>query len=202
MVDGCSLAVPMVPSVVSIRSLKTPLKVVQPRPGDDSITSLRVSDSNQFLISYSSPGRMVDIWDIRDTPASKPLCSYSRCVAASTSPDDLYLASGGDDRKISIRSLTGVVKPSYFFHRLAPFPTPSEPFTHISPVAYRTWKFGELERAEQILSKEIEQKRYEGFDCYSRANRALVRIRRQNLNGALDDAAEIIVRRKAVRSHS
>ncbi|KAF8131210.1 hypothetical protein EV363DRAFT_1261855 [Boletus edulis] len=171
-----------------------PLKVVQPRPGDDSITSLRVSDSNQFLISYSSPGRMVDIWDIRDTPASKPLCSYSRCVAASTSPDDLYLASGGDDRKISIRSLTGVVKPSYFFHRLAPFPTPSEPFTHISPVAYRTWKFGELERAEQILSKEIEQKRYEGFDCYSRANRALVRIRRQNLNGALDDAAEIITK--------
>lgn len=91
-------------------------KVVEPRPGDDSISSLRVSNSGQFLISCSAPGRTVDIWDTRDTLAYKPLHSYGRCVSASVSPDDLYLASSGDDTKISIRNLSGVVESSYFFY--------------------------------------------------------------------------------------
>jgi WD40 repeat protein len=91
-------------------------KVVEPRPGDDSISSLRVSDSGQFLISFSAPGRTVDIWDIRDALAYKPLHSYGRCVSASISPDDLYLVSSGNDTKISIRNLSGVVESSYFFH--------------------------------------------------------------------------------------
>ncbi|KAF8551792.1 hypothetical protein OG21DRAFT_1512329 [Imleria badia] len=169
-------------------------KVVEPRPGDDAITSLRVSNSGQFLISFSAPGRTVDIWDIRDTTLSyKSLHSYGRCVSASTSPDDLYLASSGDGTKISIRSLCGVVESSYFLHRLAPLPGHSEPFTYISTAAHRAWKFGELERAEDILSREIEDERYQGFNCYSRANRALIRTRRGNLNGALDDAREIMV---------
>ncbi|KAI5988879.1 WD40-repeat-containing domain protein [Pisolithus marmoratus] len=39
-------------------------KAVEPRPGDDSITSLRVSNSDQLLVSFSAPGRTVDSWDI------------------------------------------------------------------------------------------------------------------------------------------
>ncbi|KAI6022002.1 hypothetical protein EDC04DRAFT_2901010 [Pisolithus marmoratus] len=167
-------------------------KVVEPRPGDDSITSLRVSNSDQLLVSFSAPGRTVDIWDIRETPANEPLRSYRRCVSASMSPDDLYLASTGDDMKISIRSLSGVTELSYFFHCLPPFLSHSEPLTYISPTAYRNWKLGELEQVEHILSREIEDKRYQYFTCYARANRALVRIRRGNLNGALDDTEAIM----------
>ncbi|KAI6013008.1 hypothetical protein EDC04DRAFT_2609462 [Pisolithus marmoratus] len=167
-------------------------KVVEPRPGDDSITSLRVSNSDQLLVSFSAPGRTVDIWDIRETLANEPLRSYRRCVSASMSPDDLYLASTGDDMKISIRSLSGVTELSYFFHCLPPFLSHSEPLTYISPTAYRNWKLGELEQVEHILSREIEDKRYQYFTCYARANRALVRIRRGNLNGALDDTEAIM----------
>ncbi|KAF9219023.1 hypothetical protein BS17DRAFT_811376 [Gyrodon lividus] len=167
-------------------------KIVEPRPGDDSISALRVSNSDQFLISFSAPGRTVDIWDIRDTPAYKSLRSYSRCVSASISPDDLYLASSSDDTKISIRSLSGAVEASYFFHCLTPSLSHSEPFTYVSPAVHQAWKFGELEQVEHILSREIEEKRYQGFTCYARANRALVRVRRGNMSGALDDAGEII----------
>ncbi|KAI5991684.1 hypothetical protein F5J12DRAFT_897480 [Pisolithus orientalis] len=167
-------------------------KVVEPRPGDDAISSLRISNSDQFLVSFSAPGRTVDIWDIRNTPACTPIRSYNRCVSASISPDDLYLASSGIDRKISIRSLSKLVEASYFFHRLAPLLSDSEPFTYVSPAAYRAWKVGELQQVEHILSREIEDKRYQHFVCYARANRALVRVRRGDLNGALDDAGEAI----------
>ncbi|KAI5989888.1 hypothetical protein EDD15DRAFT_2370189 [Pisolithus albus] len=168
-------------------------KVVEPRPGDDSISSLRVSDSDQFLFSFSAPGRTVDIWDIRDTPAYQPLRSYRRCVSATVSLDDLYLASSGDDTKICIRNLSGVVEASYFFHRLGPFLSHSEPFTYISPAAHRTWQLGELETVEDLLSREIKNDQYPTFTRYARANRALVRIRRGDLSGALDDAGEIMV---------
>ncbi|KAI9454961.1 hypothetical protein HD554DRAFT_2317804 [Boletus coccyginus] len=175
-----------------IPSLESFSRVIEPRPGDDSITSLRVSNSDQFLISFSAPGRMVDIWDIRDAPAYKPLRSYRRCFSASISPDGLYLASSGDDSKILIRDLSRVVEASYFFHRLPPLLSHSEPFTYISPAAYQAWKFGKLEQVEHILSREIEDERYQDFTSYARANRALVRMRRGNLDGALDDAGEIM----------
>ena len=68
-----------------------------------------------------------------------------------------------------------------------------EQFTYISPVAHRAWKSGELDEVERILSREIEDKRYEVFSYYGRANRALVRVRRGNLEGALDDARAIMV---------
>ncbi|KAF8119630.1 hypothetical protein EV363DRAFT_1381394 [Boletus edulis] len=167
-------------------------KVVENRLGDDSITSLHISNSGQFLVSFSSPGQTVDVWDIRDTLACEPLRSYSQCVAASVSPDDLYLASCGDDARISILSLPKFLEPSFFFLRLAPLLHHSEPFTYISLAAYIACKLGEPERAEHILSRGIEDKRYPDFDCYSHANRALVRIRRGDLNGALDDAAKIV----------
>ncbi|KAI6105173.1 hypothetical protein EDD17DRAFT_1761875 [Pisolithus thermaeus] len=167
-------------------------KVVEPRPGDNPISSLRVSDSDQLLISFSAPGRKVDIWDIRDTSASRPILSYSQRVSASISPDDSYLASSGDDTKIFIRCLSAVVEASYFFHRLAPLLSHSEPFTYISPMAYRAWKSGELEQVEYILSREIEDKRDPGFTSYARANRALVRIR-GDLDGASNDTRETTV---------
>ncbi|KAI5993979.1 WD40-repeat-containing domain protein, partial [Pisolithus albus] len=122
-------------------------RVVKPRPGDDFISSLRVSNGNRFLISFCAPGRVLDIWDISDTPTSRPIRSYRRCVSASISQDDLYLAISGEDKKISIQSLSGVVDPSYFFC-----------FTYISPAAHRAWKIGELEQAEHILSREIENR--------------------------------------------
>ena len=65
-----------------------------------------------------------------------------------------------------------------------------EQFTYISPMARRAWKSGELEEVERILSREIENEPYE---VYGRANRALVRARRGNLKGALDDARVIMV---------
>ncbi|KAI6097043.1 hypothetical protein F5141DRAFT_481323 [Pisolithus sp. B1] len=168
-------------------------KVVKPRPGDDSISSLHVSNGDRFLVSFSAPGRTVDIWDIHDTPPSGPMRSYSRCVSASISPDDFYLANSGNDTKITIRRLSEVVEAPYFFYRLAPSPSYSEPFTYISPAAHRAWKSGELEQAEHILSREIEEKRDQGFASYARANRALVRIRRGDSNGALDDAGKTVL---------
>ena len=91
-------------------------KIIKPRPGDDSITSLFVSNSDQFLVSFSIWGRTVDIWDIRDTSACKHLHSFNRCVSASVSLDNVFLARSGVDSEISIQSLSGVVDTSYFFH--------------------------------------------------------------------------------------
>ena len=47
--------------------------------------------------------------------------------------------------------------------------------------------------AEEELSKEIEDSRYQDFVQYVRANRALVRVRRENWAGALEDLNVIVV---------
>jgi WD40 repeat protein len=84
----------------------------------DVITSLHVSNTGQFLVSASASGRTVDIWDIRDISARKHLHSYRRSdvLSAAMSPNELYLVSGGKDRKIYRRCLSKVVEMSYFFH--------------------------------------------------------------------------------------
>ena len=91
-------------------------KIIKPRPGDDSITSLFVSNSDQFLVSFSTWGRTVDIWDIRDTSVCKHLHSFNQCVSTSVSLDNVFLARSGVNSKIFIQSLSGVVDTSYFFH--------------------------------------------------------------------------------------
>ena len=84
----------------------------------DVITSLHVSNTGQFLISASASGRTVDIWDIRDISARKHLHSYRRSdvLSVAMSPNELYLVSGGKDRKIYKRCLSKVVETSYFFY--------------------------------------------------------------------------------------
>ena len=87
-------------------------------PQSDVITSLLVSDTGQFLISGSASGRTIGIWDIRDISTCKLLHSYRRSdvLSAAISPNELYLVSGGKDRKIYRRCLSKVVERSYFFH--------------------------------------------------------------------------------------
>lgn len=98
----------------------------------DVITSLHVSGGGQFLISASASGRTVDIWDIRDVSACKHFHSYRSADVLSTamSPNELYLVSGGKDRKIYRRCLSKVVEMSYFFHVST---TSSSPAHHFHP---------------------------------------------------------------------
>ena len=91
-------------------------KIIEPRPGVDSITSLFITNSDQYLVSFSTWGRTVDIWDIRDTSACKRLYSFSQCVSVSVSLENVFLARSEVDPKISIESISGVVDPSCFFH--------------------------------------------------------------------------------------
>ncbi|KAI6101855.1 hypothetical protein F5141DRAFT_1065817 [Pisolithus sp. B1] len=194
------------------------VKVWHTRTGNQ-ITSVRIDSSPTHSLAWSSDGRRlfagcsngsISCFNTFNQKLSKPpderwtsgisviplrtnpFASYRRCVSASISPDDLCLASSGDDTKLSIRNLSKIVEASYFFHRLAPFPSHSEPFTYISPAAHRAWQLGELEQVEHLLSSEIEDERYPTFARYARANRALVRMRRGNLSGALGDAGEIM----------
>lgn len=60
-------------------------------------------------------------------------------------------------------------------------------------MVYETWKNGNLVEAEEALSKEIEDPCYRAFIQYERANRALVRVRRENWAGALEDVNATMV---------
>ena len=61
--------------------------------------------------------------------------------------------------------------------------------TEISNVAYVAWRKGELTRAEEILTSEIE--RNSNPSHYHLANRAFVQARLRQWNGALDDAQAV-----------
>lgn len=61
--------------------------------------------------------------------------------------------------------------------------------TEISNTAYVSWKKGELEKAEEILSSDIEHS--SSHLHYHRANRSFVRSRLQHWDRALDDANEV-----------
>lgn len=61
--------------------------------------------------------------------------------------------------------------------------------TDISSAAYVSWRKADLARAEEILSSEIE--RSSGPLHYHLSNRAFVRARQKQLDGALDDAQAV-----------
>ncbi|KAG9310789.1 hypothetical protein JVU11DRAFT_8639 [Chiua virens] len=81
---------------------------------------------------------------------------------------------------------------SYFFYSLttcltSSFPTDSHPvFTEVNSAVYISWRRADLARAEEILSCEIE--RGSSPLHYHVANRALIRARLRQWDGALDDA--------------
>ena len=58
----------------------------------------------------------------------------------------------------------------------------------MSEAVREAWRHGNLEKAEEILSKEIRNPDCSGFVKYSLANRALVRARLRKWDEALEDA--------------
>ncbi|KAH0831026.1 WD40-repeat-containing domain protein [Lanmaoa asiatica] len=162
-------------------------------PSADLITSLCVSNTGHFLVSVSS-GRAkgIDIWDTRTLP-SKHIRSCREVLIAAISPDATLLVSGGKDNYITVRNLSIAVDRSYLFHHLSPSPGQSEPLTYIDNAAYEAWKGGNLSASEKILSTKIKDNHYRDLIQYARANRALVRARRKNWPGALEDANAITV---------
>lgn len=85
----------------------------------DLITSLRVSNSGQILVSMSS-GRVnaIDIWNIWSIPPSpcKPLRSRNEVLMTSISPDDAHLISVGRDNDVTLWSLSTLIHKSYLSH--------------------------------------------------------------------------------------
>lgn len=62
----------------------------------------------------------------------------------------------------------------------------------MSKAAYEAWRLGDLEQAEEILSKEVTKPDCPEFVTYILANRALVRARLCKWAEALEDAQMVI----------
>lgn len=64
--------------------------------------------------------------------------------------------------------------------------------TYVSYAALEPWQSGNFEEAEERLAEEIVQDKHPG-DTYARANRALLRVRREKWDDALKDVQAITV---------
>ncbi|KAH0826114.1 WD40-repeat-containing domain protein [Lanmaoa asiatica] len=144
-------------------------------PHVDSISTLRLSNNDKFIISASSSECSVKIWDVHTRAEIGSLKHTTEVLDAEISFDDGRLVISAKDGKISIWNLRKVLPMSYFFQ-----------LTDVGNAAYVSWRQAELARAEEILSSEIG--RSSGPLHYHLANRALVRARRRQWDGALDDA--------------
>ncbi|KAI9458227.1 hypothetical protein HD554DRAFT_2177419 [Boletus coccyginus] len=160
-------------------------------PHSDSVSTLCLSNNGKFIISASSLESSVKIWDVHTQSEILILEHTGEVLDVDISPDDGYLVSGTKNGKTSIWNLRKVLPIPYFFRtltaRLMPSHSDSHPiFTDLSNAAYVSWKKADLVKAEEILSSEIER----GLTPlnYHLANRALVRARRQQWDGALEDA--------------
>ncbi|KAG6377967.1 WD40-repeat-containing domain protein [Boletus reticuloceps] len=162
------------------------------RPHFDSVSTLCLSNNGKFIISASSSECSVKIWDVHTRSEITSLQHDSEVLDAEISSDDCHLVSGTKEGRIYIWNLRNLLPTSYFFHSLTAcmipsFHADSHPIlTEIDNEAYVSWKKGELVSTEDILSSEIERSSTPSH--YQLANRALVRARLQQWDGALDDA--------------
>ena len=156
------------------------------------------------FIAYST-NDTVTCWNT-STHTQLGLIQLPQCIwSIAFSPDDQFLATGGDGRKITIRSLSSVIvgasqQLSCSAHLSKQDPIHStfqEPDIQIDDAALESWKHDQLENANSLLTTAIAESRNPTHHVL--ASRALVRARLRLWDAALVDADQVLV---ALSSHT
>ncbi|KAF8552355.1 hypothetical protein OG21DRAFT_1511593 [Imleria badia] len=156
-----------------------------PVPESEAFSCIVLPKHGEF-IAYSTQ-RNVTFWDTA-TRIQLGLIPHpqGKCSIA-VSPDDRFLAIGGEHGKITIKPLS-LITDSIPLHRL--HPTFQEPAIQIDDTALDPWKLNQLANAEASLSAAIHDSR--SLSHHELASRALVRVRLQQWDAAIADATESI----------
>lgn len=85
-------------------------------PHFDSVSTLCLSNNGRFIVSASSAGCLVKIWDVLSQSEILSLRHTSEVLAAEISLDDSHLVVGAKDGKTHIWNLRKCLQMSYFFH--------------------------------------------------------------------------------------
>ena len=158
------------------------------------------------FIAYST-NDTVTFWDT-STHTQLSLIQHTEPIRSiALSPDDRFLAIGGEDGKITIRSLpritVSIVGASQQLYCSAPLPkqdpspvyrlhtTFQEPVIQIDDAALCSWMHDQFEEAEVSLTAAISESRDPIHDVH--ASRALVRARLRQWDAALVDAELVLV---------
>ncbi|KAF8546584.1 hypothetical protein OG21DRAFT_1491063 [Imleria badia] len=151
----------------------------------DMYSCIALPNHGEF-IAYSA-ARTVSFWDTT-THTHLGLIQHSQNIRSiAVSPDDRFLAIGGEDWKIVIESLSRITDaiPLSRLH-----PTFQEPDIQINDAALYSWKHNQLKNAGALLTAAIPTSRYPTHHLL--ASRALVRARLQEWDTAIVDATESI----------
>ena len=178
---------------------------------DSSSTSCIALPRHGEFIAYSTEDT-VTFWDT-STHAQLGLIQVTQPAVAhpirsiALSPDDQFLATGGNGGKITVRSLSPItvsivgtsqqLSCSAHLSKQDPIPvsplhpTLQEPDIQIDDAALKSWKHNQLESANALLTTTIAKSRNPTHHVL--ASRALVRARLRLWDAALVDADQVLV---------
>ncbi|KAF8555425.1 hypothetical protein OG21DRAFT_1602885 [Imleria badia] len=155
-------------------------------PGGGARASVVLSRNRKFAIVTAS--RSLSFWDTStDKQIGTAVDHASDVCSIALSTRDDCIAIGQKDGKLTLRSLRDILPGSYL--------TVNLPFMDINDAAFKSWKQGDLTRAEEFLTEEIAHPFHHGRTL---AQRALVRSRLKQLDMAMDDAKKSIEAQRSV----
>ncbi|KAF8547809.1 WD40 repeat-like protein [Imleria badia] len=151
-------------------------------------TSVFLSSTGKFLAC--STDRLISFWDTSWKRLEPVIEDPTNVHCIAISPDNMFLASGGD-QKIILRSLRDIL-PRYY--------TSDTPLLRISEDLFKPWMQQDWTNAEIVLTEEITSSSSSNrWDAL--ANRALIRARLQRWREAYDDAEESLTIQLTVVGH-
>ncbi|KAF8430779.1 hypothetical protein L210DRAFT_3730379, partial [Boletus edulis BED1] len=156
-------------------------------PSSNAVSCIALPKHGQF-IAYST-NNTVTLW-YTSTHAQLSIIQHTQGIRSiAFSPDDQFLAIGGGDGKVCIKSLSRIINvdsiPPSCLHR-----TFRQPDIETDDVALHAWKHDQLENADALLTTAISTSQRSIHHLL--ASRALVRTRLQLWDAALIDAAMAI----------
>ena len=167
-------------------------------PDNINLSCIALPRNGEFIV-YSTR-RTVTLWDTA-THAQLGLIQHPQDIRSiSVSPDDRFLAIGGEDGKITIHSLSCVAvsslsAPIIFQYNSIHLPrlhqTFQDPEIRIDDAVLHSWKHNQLANAEALLTAAIHESRNPIH--HALAGRALVRARLRQWDSAIADATEVRV---------
>ncbi|KAF8548319.1 hypothetical protein OG21DRAFT_1489483 [Imleria badia] len=168
----------------------------RPVPGKDGVACIAIPNYGQFIAH--SAHRIVTFWDM-STHTHLGLIQFPQNIRSiALSPDDRFLAIGGEDGKIIIKSLSRITNSTPLTTSLL-LPTFQEPDIQIDNAALDSSTHDQLADAKPPLTETMTNTGHQTH--HALANRALVRARLQQSEQAIDDAENPIKIRPSVNGY-
>ncbi|KAF8547367.1 hypothetical protein OG21DRAFT_1501611 [Imleria badia] len=153
-------------------------------PCSSSFSSIALSSTGSFIAC--SLDRSISFWDTSTRNRIGPIIAHSHTVnSLALSPKDAFLASGGYDKKITLRDLRAILPRHYFSFDESSTQTP---LLQISEALLEPWIRQEWTNAENVLAGEmtrLSRPINEALAC-----RSLIRAYLRQWTEAYDDAEE------------